>query len=210
VTFVLAGLILLSPTVYAASLCITPDAAPAYAAAEMVFTGKIAKVERDKTHSATADIYVVTFKVETWWKGKPSDEVRVLWWSTPFSDCDYLPVGDVGEDYLVYADPSRSTTTVKFPEVTIFNRTSKLPANRKSESFVFEDWSKQPRLSRTPELNRADALGDIALLRVVRACGCLSTSPSDSSQPPSVQPNSRQPEGVSACQACLRSRLKPF
>ena len=197
VTFVLAGLILVGQSVHAASLCVTPDASGAFATAEMVFTGKITKVERDKTHTATADKYIVTFTVETWWKGKPSDEVRVAWWSTAFFDCDYLPVGDVGEDYLVYADPSISTTTVQPPNVTGLNRTSRLPANRKPESFVLEDWTKQPRISRTPELNRADASGDIELLRVVRACGCLGTAPSES-------------ERVSACKVCLRGRLKPF
>jgi hypothetical protein len=176
--------------------------------AELVFKGKITKVERDHTHPP-AEVYIVTFKVETWWKGKPSPEVRLSWWSTAFFDCDYLPVGNVGEDYLVYADPSRSKRKVKIPEVTVFNRTSRLPANLKPESFAFEEWSKQPRISRTPELNRADATGDIELLRVIRVCGCLSTSPDDSSEPPSVQPNSRGTE-VSACQACLRTRLKPF
>src|ERR671912_549301 len=160
VTFLLVGLILLSRSVYAASLCVTLDAAPSFAVAELVFTGKITKVERDQTLPIHAGTYVVTFKVETWWKGKPTPEVRVLWWTTSLFDCPYLPVGDVGEDYLVYADGSRSTTKVQFPEVTVFNRTSRLPANRKSESFVIEDWGKQPRISRTPELNRADASGD--------------------------------------------------
>src|SRR5687768_4833647 len=96
-TFVLAAVILLSRFVYAASLCITPDASPAFAMAELVFKGKITKVERDHTHPASEYVYIVTFKVETWWKGKPAPAVRVLWWTTSLFDCPYLPVGNVGE-----------------------------------------------------------------------------------------------------------------
>jgi hypothetical protein len=195
VTFVFAGLILLSRSVYAASLCVEPGFVGGVAAAEMIFTGKITKVEQIRTSTGT---YFVTFKVETWWKGKHSNEVRLLWRSTSMFDCPGLSVGEVGEDYLVYADPSMSTTKDQFPEVTGFNRTSRLPANRRPETFLMDDWGKQTRISPKPQLNRADASHDVELLRSLRACACLQTS------------NSPQAEGPAACQSCLRTILKPF
>jgi len=198
VTFVFAVLILLSRSVYAASLCVEPGLAHGVASAEMIFTGKITKIEQVQTSTVPAGTYFVTYKVETWWKGRPSHEVRVVWRSNSVFDCPYLPVGEVGEDYLVYTDPSRSTTREQFPEVTVFNRTSRLPANRQLESFLIDDWRTQTRINPNPELNRADASDDVKLLRVLRACGCLPIS------------DSPQAEVVSTCQPCLRGRLKPF
>jgi hypothetical protein len=191
VTFVFAAVILLGQSVYAASYCLEPDFPRGLAGAEMVFRGKITKVEQVQASSVPPGTYFVTFKVENLWKGKPADEVRVVWRSRSIADCPDLPVGDVGEDYLVYADPSRSTTRDRFPEVTAFNRTSRLPANRKPESYLNDDWGKQPRLSPKPDLNRADASNDVELLRVLRACGCLSTRVSE-------------PETIPVCQSCLR------
>jgi len=213
--FLLAGLILLSRPVGAASLCGIPDFAAAALGAELIFSGKITKVERLKTGTAEFFQYVVTFKVETSWKGKPENEASVLWRSSELFDCGFFPVGEVGEDYLVYADPSKSTSRKdRLPEVTIFNRTSRLPANQKSESIVISDWSKQARISWTPILNRADASDDIKLLRTLRVCGCLSSSDSPSpldSPPKTSSPvNSQQTEEVSRCRTCLRARLKPF
>ena len=215
-----AGLILLSRSVHAASYCVTPDFAQAASDAEEIFSGKITKVERLKTGQPVVFEYFVTFKVETWWKGKYSNETTVLWrsslWpSSELADCGFFPVGEVGEDYLVYANPSRSTIRRdNLPEVTIFNRTSRLPANPKSESVVITDWSKQTRISSTPTLNRGDASDDIKLLRALRACGCLSLGhlppPLDSQPMTLIQTNSRQTEEVSPCQSCLRWRLKPF
>jgi hypothetical protein len=178
----------------------------------VIFSGKITKVERVQTSTATAVEHVITFKVETWWKGKPAHKTRVLWRSSVL-ECPFFPVGEVGEDYLVYADPSRRTTRRdQLLKVTIFNRTSRLRAP-KSESVVINDWSKQTRISPTPEFNPADASGDIKLLRALRG-GCLSIShlpsPLVSQRLTSIEANSREAEGVSACQTCLRSRLKPF
>ena len=212
---IFAGLILLSRSVYAASYCVTPDFAQAASDAEEIFSGKITKVERLKTGQPVVFEYFVTFKVETWWKGKYSNETSVLWRSSDMLDCAFFPVGEVGEDYLVYANPSRSTSRKDhLPEVTIFNRTSRLPANQKSESIVISDWSKQARISWTPILNRADASDDIKLLRTLRVCGCLSSSDSPSpldSPPKTSSPvNSQQTEEVSRCRTCLRARLKPF
>jgi hypothetical protein len=207
--FVFASLILLSRPVNAATLCITPEVAGAVARAEAVFSGKITKVEQVQSSTVSPGTYFVTFKVDTWWKGKPADEMRVLWRSVSIWDCDFLPVGEVGEDYLVYADPSMSTTRDQFPEVTGFNRTSRLPANQKSADIEI-DWIKQPRISPKPELNRADASNDVELLRVLRTCSCWPTSLSDSQLPTLTQPDSREAEAVSTCKTCLRWRLKPF
>ena len=206
--FVFASLILLSRPVNAATFCITPEVVGATARAEAIFSGKITKIEQVQTNTVSAGTYFVTFKVETWWKGKPSHEMRVLWRSS-ILDCPYLPVGEVGEDYLVYADPSKSTTREQFPEVTVFNRTSRLPANQTSVNVEI-NWDNQPRISQTPELNRADASNDVELLRILRTCGCLPTSLSDSQLPTLTLSDSPEAETVSTCKTCLRWRLKPF
>ena len=210
-TFLFAGLILSSRTVYAVDFCITPDFAQAVDRAEVVFSGKITNIEPAQSRTAVAGEYVVTLKAETWWKGKPVHETRVLWRSS-LLNCPFLPVGEVGEDYLVYADPSKNEPPGnQFPEVTIFNRTSRLPSN--PESVLIDDWSRQTRLSPNPTLNRADASNDIKLLRTVRECDCLTIShlpPPLASLSLTSQPDSREGEGVSTCQTCLRRRLKPF
>ena len=64
-TFVLAGLILLSRSVYAAGFCLTPDFAQAIDRAEVLFSGEITSVKQVQSNTTTAGEYVVTFKVET-------------------------------------------------------------------------------------------------------------------------------------------------
>lgn len=138
-TFLFAGLILSSRSIYAVDLCMTPDFARAVDRTEVIFSGKITNIERVQNSTAAAGDYIVTFKVETWWKGTPSHESRVLWQSSVW-DCPFVPVGEVGEEYLVYGDPSKNNTTGnQFPEVTIFNRTSKVPANLKTESILINE-----------------------------------------------------------------------
>ena len=214
-TLVFAVLILLSESAYAATFCVTSGFGQGAAVAEMIFSGKITKVQRVETSNVVAGEYVVTFKVDTWWKGKPTHETRVLWRPSMDEECPFLPVGEVGEDYLVYTDPSRNNTARdQLPEVTVLNRTSRLSPNLKFESVGINDWSKQTRISPTPTLNRADGSDDIKLLLVLRECGCLSIShlppPLDSHRLTSIQANCREAEVVSECQACLRRRLKPF
>jgi hypothetical protein len=205
-TFVFAGLILLSRPIYAASFCITPDITWAAARAEVIFSGRITKVEPVEASPAAAGDYFVTFKVETWWKGTPSPEMRVLW-RTSVQYCPLLPVGEVGEDYLVYAEPSRSTSKAQFPEVTTFNRTSRLPANWKPESFFINDWKIKTQISPGPELNRADASDDMKVLRILRACGCL---PAAHFSPLDKYPIPREVDAASTCGTCWRSMLRPF
>jgi len=213
-TFVLVGLILLSRSAYAADFCVAPDFASAVDDAEVIFSGEITSVERVQSGTTEAGQYVVTFNVDTSWKATPAHEMRVLWRSKVVG-CPSFPVGEVGEHYLLYADPSKNNTgRNQLPEVTIFNRTSRLPVGRRPESVLIPDWSTQPLLSPDPALNRADASDDIKLLLALRQCECLSLShlppPLDSERLTSIQANSKQAQGSSACQACLRRRLKPF
>lgn len=213
-TFGLAGLILLTRSAYAADFCVAPDFASAFDGAEVIFSGEITNVEQVQSGATEAADYVVTFNVETWWKGTPVHEIRVLWRSKVVG-CPWFPVGEVGEHYLLYADPSKNDRiTNQLPEVTIFNRTSRLPLTRRPESVSIADRSIQSLLSADPALNRADASNDIKLLLALRQCECLSIShlppPLDSQRLTSIQGNSKQAEGSSACQACLRTRLKPF
>jgi hypothetical protein len=213
-TFVLAGLILLSRSGYAADFCVAPDFASAVDSAEVIFSGEVVNVERIQSGTTEAAESVVTFKVETWWKGTPAREMRVLWRSEVVG-CPWFPAGDVGEHYLLYADRSKNNTNRDpLPEVTIFNRTSRLPINRRSESVLIPDWSRQPLVSPNPALNRSDASNDIKLLLALRHCECLSIShlppPLDSESLMSSEANSKQADESSACQACLKKRLKPF
>lgn len=212
--FVLAGIILLSRPAYAADFCVVPDFASAFGYAEVIFSGEITSVERVQNSTAEAAEYVVTFSVETWWKGTPAREMRVLWRSRVVG-CPWFPVGEVGEHYLLYADPSKNNTSKnQLLEVTIFNRTSRLPVNRRSGSVLNPDWSVQSLVSPNPVLNRADASNDIKLLLALRQCECLSLShlppPLDSLMMTSSQGNSKQAEEFSNCESCLRRMLKPF
>ena len=209
-TLVFVALILFSRSANAASFCVTDDFFPAAHRAEVIFSGKIMSVEPVQSKTAATGEYLVTFRVETWWKGNSSHEMRVLWRSSVL-DCPFLPVGEVGEDYLVYADPKRGDN---FLEVTLFNRTSRLPANLKPESFVLNDRAQPIRISPRPTLNRADASDDIKLLRALGGCSCIWNSQSppllDSWQLPSGEADSRDAERVSTCKSCMRVRLKAF
>jgi hypothetical protein len=208
-TFGLAALLLLSRPAYAAHFCIDTPFSRGASNAEMIFSGKITKVERVETDRAAIGQYVVTFKVERWWKGTPASGPRVLWRSS-FMDCD-LPVGEVGDDYLVYADPSLSTLPgYKLPEVTFLNRTAKLPASRKAEMIVANGFT-HTVISRNPPLNRTDASNDIDLLLTMRECGCLQVMPSPISEPSApIEASAEQTERASQCLACLRRTLRPF
>src|ERR1700752_5408979 len=125
-TFVVITLVSCSST-YASDFCVPPDALGAATQASMIFTGKITDVVL-MGKSASSE-FIVSLQAETWWNGTPTPEVRVLW-RTNIPGCDYFPVGYVGERYLVYADPAiikAGAAKDMLPEVTILNRTSKLP-----------------------------------------------------------------------------------
>lgn len=211
-TFVFALLVLFGGSASGADLCGARDVAPSVEVAATVFSGEIIKVERVQTSTRASDDYFVTFRVETWWKGTPSREARVLWRSSAMN-CPFFPVGEVGESYLVYADaPGNNSAREQIPEVTIFNRTSRLPANPEAENLEIMSRAKQPLISPNPSINRADASSDVKLLIVLRKCGCLSLSQLpplfDPQRPTSTSANSREMEGVSGCQTCLRNKLK--
>lgn len=203
-TFGFAALFLLSRPAYAAHFCIDTPFSVGASNAEMIFSGKITKVERVETHRAAIGEYVVTFKVERWWKGTLANGPRVLWRSS-FMDCD-LPVGEVGDDYLVYADPSLSTKPAdKLPEVTFYNRTSRLLPSRKAEMIVKNGFS-VTHIGENPKLNRADASNDIDVLLALRECGCLIV-PSSSAP---IEASAEETERVSACMACFRRSVTRF
>ncbi len=164
-TFVFALLVLFSRSASGVDLCCTRDFAKSVDVAAAVFSGQIVKVEKVQTSTpASVDYldYFVTFKVDTWWKGTPSREMRVLWRSSTMN-CPFLPVGEVGENYLVYADAS-SNPKEQIPEVTIFNRTSRLPADMDAGSLEIMNGTRQPRINPNPPLDRADASDDVRLL----------------------------------------------
>jgi hypothetical protein len=120
-------------------------------------------------------------------------------------DCD-LAVGEVGDDYLVYADPSISSNPAyELPEVTFFNRTSRLLPSRKAEMIVMKGFS-VTYITENPPVNRADASGDIDVLLALRECGCL-IAPSSSAP---IEASAEETERVAACMVCFRRSLKPF
>lgn len=204
IVFLFAALLLLSQPVMAANFCTIHEMPGAVAIAQVVFSGQITRVERDEDPDSLPGGYWVTFKVDTWWKGNPSPEMIVLW-RTSFMNCE-LGVGEVGESYLVFADESISIFDNQPPEVTVFNRTSKMPAKWEPETFMLSGWNDQPRLNPKPEVNRADASADLKLLRVLRQCSCVSTKPADNA----TWEDARRPYDSSLCQTCLRSRLKYY
>ena len=103
------------------------------------------------SRSRTASDYVVSFEVEKWWKGSGSERVSVVWHTSLFG-CDYFPVGEIGENYLVYAD-SQTTTQLaseRLAEVSVLNRTSKLVLTREldqssSAKFALRLVNSKPR-----------------------------------------------------------------
>jgi hypothetical protein len=199
--FLFAALLLLSRPVAAAHFCLEPPFMSSVSNAELIFSGKITKVERVQTTPDATGEYVVTFKVERSWKGTAGLETRVLWRSS-LLDCE-LPVGEVGDDYLVYTDPSISNNPAyQMPEVSFFNRTAKQPPSRKADLIV-EHGFRRSVINASPDLNRADASKDVDLLLIMRDCGCLSVS---SSQP--IEASAEQTARVSECMACWQRRLK--
>lgn len=215
--FVLSLFLLSTGLTQAADFCVTPDVLGAIAHAELVFSGRIIKLTPMVAQPGEPYItYIVSFEVEKWWKGKKSREVRVVWSSSTI-DCEYLPVGKIGERYLVYADPPSNNQVAKemLPEVTALNRTSRLELR----AGLVDDSSSKigPRrlVNSKPPLDRADALNDIKVLDVMIECECLSTNsgsvcmdlPLSSLRTPTDLSVSSQ---VSRCCKCLREQLRLF
>jgi hypothetical protein len=216
--FALSISLFLTSSHHAAEFCIMPDVLGAVERAELVFSGRIIDLtplmpKPDEPH--TTSKYIVRFAVEKWWKGTKSNDVHVLW-SSSTSECDYLPVGKIGERYLVYADPALNNQVNKkaLPEVTAFNRTSRLDLGVEQ----MHDSSGKNRLPRLvdskPPLDRADASGDIKVLRVLMECKCLTTNSDlvcwDLPLSSLAAPIDVSSSGASQCCKCLRQHLKLF
>jgi hypothetical protein len=209
-TFVVVTLVSCNST-YAADFCVTPDALGAAAQASMIFTGKI----RDVGKSASSG-FIVSFQTETWWVGTPTPQVRVLW-RTNIPGCEYFPVGDVGERYLVYADPATIKTAARdmLPEVTILNRTSKLPLDSMTEFGTFRASDKSALISARPALNRNDASKEIEVLRILSECACLSSASLLSCPDLTLTSKHLMTDKVAGprsfeCCICLRRKLRFF
>jgi hypothetical protein len=178
VTFIFSSLLMFAPAVNA-DFCVVPGVEEGVQRATLVFSGKIVSISRaqaNNDNSATSNSeFVVKFEVEAWWKGAGNLEMQVLW-RTDIVGCSYFPIGEIGERYLVYADPSKRTVAGEehLLEVTIFNRTSKIPANTRAvNQFDGETQRKRPVLLEMAELNRLDASVDIqiSLVKGVRLLG---------------------------------------
>ena len=151
VTFIFCSLLMFAPAVNA-DFCVVPGVEEGVRQATLVFSGKIVSIGRVQANNDNAPTssseFVVKFEVETWWKGGVNPEIQVLW-RTNTVGCPYFPVGEIGELYLVYADPSRPIVAGEesVPEVTIFNRTSKIPAKTRAvNQFDGETQRKRPVL----------------------------------------------------------------
>ena len=167
--------------------------------------------------SRTASDYVVRFEVEKWWKGIGSQQVSVVWRSSML-ECSYFAVGEIGENYLVYADPLTTTHlgSEGLAEVTVLNRTSKLLLRRELDQSSLTTFAPRMLVDSKPTINRGDASEDIKVLSVLTQCmcvfsdsgpACVDLSLSSGYQVPAeLRSSSRSSE----CCKCLRRNLKPF
>src|SRR6266850_6309452 len=220
----IVGFLFFSGSAAGASFCVVPDVTAAVDRAEAVFSGKIVDVVAVRTDNrslpTTSSEYIVKFEVEEWWKGTASRELRVLWRPEIFA-CDYYPVGEIGERYLVYADSPDSDSLRKdrLLEVTIFNRTSLIPSTPQVVSQSNSANGKRKGIgfvSFAPKLNRRDASNDIKTLRGIRDCGCLLPYTLPSCMYSTWTLRQPKPDGLlnssptSPCCTCLRRNMTPF
>jgi|GEM_PF-2360401 len=215
-TVVLTIFLFLNSLACAGDFCLTPDVLEAFARAKLVFSGKILNitpVTQDRGSRTDLD-YVVTFEVEKWWKGTGSQQVSVVWRSsTP--GCSYFPVGEIGESYLVYADPlTTHLGSESVAEVSVLNRTSKLLLRRDQSSST--NFASQVSVNAKPTINRTDASEDIKVLNVVTRCECVSSDSGPACIDSSLSSGNQMPADIRAssqsseCCQCLRRNLKPF
>ena len=208
----LCGYFLWSVPAVNADYCVQPGVEGGLAIARVVFSGKIVEVRRidDSSRSRPADSfdYLVKFAVDEVWKGPNATELTVVWHTKLHYCSDYFPVGEIGDRYLVYADPPAEETG-KLSEVSLFNRTSRLPSQDPPVKFDLEDLEKQSRtLIEVPRLNRLDASQDVVMLRRLKTCEC-STTGADQSIPclnswGHLLEVTGQDTSISACCRCLR------
>lgn len=82
--------------------CMVPTLETSYKTNDIVFTGKVIRVDSTYTHISTARIFLYTFKVDTFYKGKPepySNEITLS--SKEFNSCDFTP--ELHQRYLIFA-----------------------------------------------------------------------------------------------------------
>lgn len=82
--------------------CMVPTLETSYKTNDIVFTGKVIRVDSTYTSISTARIFLYTFKVENFYKGKPepySNEITLS--SKEFNSCDFIP--ELHQSYLIFA-----------------------------------------------------------------------------------------------------------
>ena len=216
---VLTIFLFLNGPAFPLDLCMTPDVLEAFARAKLVFSGKILNVTPvpQVSGSGTAVDYVVSFEVKKWWKGTGSQQVRVLWRSSML-ECPFFPVGEIGENYLVYADHPISTHpgSESLAEVSVLNRTGKLVLRRELEQSRSPDFAPLALVNSKPKINRADASADIKVLSVLTQCMCVTSDSGPACIDLSLSSGYQLPAEIqapsrpSACCECLKRSLKPF
>lgn len=216
-TVVLTIFLFLNSPALAADLCLTPDVLEGFARAKLVFSGKILNViPVQDSQSPTASDYVVNFEVEKWWKGTGPEQLSVVWRSS-MRGCSYFPVGEIGENYLVYADPLATPQfgSQSLAEVSVLNRTSKLPVRRVLDQTSLKNFAPPVLVDSKPEISRGDATKDIKVLRVLTECMCVSSDSGPACIDVSLSSGYPMPADIrsssrSQCCECLRRNLKPF
>jgi hypothetical protein len=138
-------------------------------------------------------------------------------WRTDTVGCLYFPIGEIGERYLVYADPSNRIVAGEegLLEVTVFNRTSKISAKTQAVNQFDAEMQRRRRvLFEMPEMNRFDASADIQVLRWLKERVCLASdfhrcigSFGILSRELS---NVRSESNVASCCTCFRWRIGSF
>jgi hypothetical protein len=107
-----------------ACFCILPELPDSFKTAQSVFLGQTIRIDDPKTVDQNASIaeraFTVKFKILRSWKGVPSAtaELNILWLTNCY-EC--LPLPNMYENYLVFADPLRGSKTGGL--VTMCNRT---------------------------------------------------------------------------------------
>lgn len=213
VTFIV-GYFLMCGSASGAAYCGVPVVTEAVDRAEAVFSGRIVGIvkvgKNDASSQSVSSESIVTFEIEEWWKGVEHRELRVLW-RPEILGCSYFPVGEIGERYLVYADSHKSDVVGedRLLEITILNRTSKIPrteevlspfrSGKSSRRGLLDDYI-------ASQLNRNDATDDIQVLRGLKECGCSLANALGACTNPSKTFNQslRDYPSTSLCCTCLR------
>jgi len=97
-----------------ACFCILSELSDSLKAARSVFLGQTIRIDGPETLDQNASIaeraFTVKFEIIRSWKGNPSatSELNILWLTNCY-EC--LPLPNMNENYLVFADPLRGSKT---------------------------------------------------------------------------------------------------